>query len=97
MPLAYMLEVLRDETAETSRRDEMAKAAAPYCHPKLTNIDLRAYAELNARVEHRQVIDVGNMDPGARRQLKALLALALEQASEEPEEIEGEFSVSGED
>jgi len=38
-PLDYMLTVMRDEGAGASRRDEMAKAAAPYVHPKLANID----------------------------------------------------------
>ena len=31
-PLAYMLKVLRDETQPKKRRDEMARAAAPYVH-----------------------------------------------------------------
>jgi len=30
VPLDYMLAVMRDEDAEPWRRDEMAKAAAPY-------------------------------------------------------------------
>jgi hypothetical protein len=34
-PLDYMLAVLRDETAPPERRDEMAKAAAPFVHPRL--------------------------------------------------------------
>lgn len=33
-PLEYMLEVMRDPHAEWRRRDDMAKAAAPYCHEK---------------------------------------------------------------
>ncbi len=36
VPLEYMLSVLRDETAPPERRDEMAKAAAPFVHPRLT-------------------------------------------------------------
>ena len=39
LPLAYMLEVMRDETADAQRRDEMARAAAPYIHPRLSSID----------------------------------------------------------
>jgi len=35
LPLDYMLRVLRDPTQEHSRRDDMAKAAAPYVHAKL--------------------------------------------------------------
>jgi hypothetical protein len=34
-----MLAVLRDETVEPERRDEMAKAAAPYLHPRLASIE----------------------------------------------------------
>jgi hypothetical protein len=32
MPLDYMLEVMRDPTADETRRDRMAVAAAPYLH-----------------------------------------------------------------
>lgn len=34
-PLDYMLKVMRDGKADVSRRDDMAKAAAPYVHPRL--------------------------------------------------------------
>lgn len=37
-PLQYMLKVMRDENAVPARRDDMAKAAAPYVHPKLANM-----------------------------------------------------------
>ena len=33
-PLNYMLEIMRDENAPPTRRDDMAKAAAPYIHRK---------------------------------------------------------------
>jgi hypothetical protein len=36
MPIAYMLRVMRDEDAPDRRRDEMAKVAAPYLHPRIT-------------------------------------------------------------
>jgi hypothetical protein len=39
MPLDYMLRVMRDPTADNDRRDNMARAAAPYCHPRLAQID----------------------------------------------------------
>jgi hypothetical protein len=41
VPLDYMLRVMRDESVEPSRRDEMAKAAAPYVHPKLAATELQ--------------------------------------------------------
>lgn len=34
-PLEYMLRVMRDPSADDSRRDEMAKGAAPYLHSKM--------------------------------------------------------------
>ena len=37
-PLEYMLAVMRDKGADLSRRDEMAKAAAPFIHPRLSAI-----------------------------------------------------------
>lgn len=35
LPLEYMLRVVRDHTADPSRRDRLAVAAAPYCHAKV--------------------------------------------------------------
>lgn len=40
-PLEYMLKVMRNEKADVSRRDDMAKAAAPYVHPKLSSLQHR--------------------------------------------------------
>ena len=36
-----MLRVMRDPKADKSRRDEMAKAAAPYLHPRLQSTTAR--------------------------------------------------------
>jgi hypothetical protein len=33
-----MMEVLQDPTAAENRRDEMAKSAAPFVHPKLSAV-----------------------------------------------------------
>ena len=38
-PLDYMLRVLRDENNEPAVRLDAAKAAAPYVHPKLAQIE----------------------------------------------------------
>lgn len=38
LPLDYMLEVMRNPRNPKPRRDEMAKAAAPYLHSKLTAV-----------------------------------------------------------
>ncbi len=37
-PLEYMLKVMRDPRADAARRDDMAKAAASYMHPRLNAI-----------------------------------------------------------
>jgi hypothetical protein len=37
-PLAYMLRIMEDVAADPMRRDEMARAAAVYCHPRLSSI-----------------------------------------------------------
>lgn len=39
MPLDYMLEILRDETAPRDDRMDAAKAAAPYVHAKLASVE----------------------------------------------------------
>ena len=39
MPLDYFLRVMRDPSAPAKRRDEMAKAAAPFLHSKLASIE----------------------------------------------------------
>jgi hypothetical protein len=38
-PLDYMLKVMRDDNGDEGRRDDMAKAAAPYIHPRLSAVE----------------------------------------------------------
>ena len=42
LPLDYMLSVMGDDKAESKRRDEMAIAAAPYLHPKVSPVEANA-------------------------------------------------------
>ncbi len=39
VPLQYMLRVMRNKAADLERRDDMAKAAAPYVHPRLNSVE----------------------------------------------------------
>ncbi len=39
MPAEYLLRNMRDKKVSQKRRDEMAKAAAPYFHPRLTSVE----------------------------------------------------------
>jgi hypothetical protein len=45
-PLEYMLGIMRDGSADPDKRFEAAKASAPYCHPKLSNVTM------DAKVQH---------------------------------------------
>ena len=38
-PLAYLLKIMRDKELDRAVRLDAAKAAAPYVHPKLANLD----------------------------------------------------------
>jgi hypothetical protein len=39
LPLAYMLRIMRDPSQPPGRRDDMAKAAAPFCHSRLSSVE----------------------------------------------------------
>ena len=45
-PLEYMLRVMHDENETIARRDDMAKAAAPYIHPRLASKELTIHQPL---------------------------------------------------
>jgi hypothetical protein len=44
-PLEYMMNILRDETADAAARTAMAIAAAPYVHPKLSAVQANVTLE----------------------------------------------------
>ncbi len=60
-PLEYMLKVMRDPETPPQRRDDMAKACAPYVHAKLAAVDpdtgkpLQEQGQVNIIVAARQV------------------------------------------
>ena len=45
-PLQYLIAVMRDETNDPAVRLDAAKAAAPYCHAKLANVEVNASVQL---------------------------------------------------
>jgi hypothetical protein len=51
MPIQYMLRVMRDANLPSARRDEMAKLAASYLHPKIANLIEDVVAEPVAESE----------------------------------------------
>jgi hypothetical protein len=77
-PLDYMIRVMRDESAPHGRRDEMAKAAAPYVHPRLAAIECAGTLsskplsqmsddELMAIIREGQAKDARDIDEGRKR------------------------------
>lgn len=59
MPLEYMLSMLRNEKLEPSARFEAAKAAAPYVHAKLANVELNANVAFSHEDALNQLDDDG--------------------------------------
>jgi hypothetical protein len=66
-PLEYMLKVMRNPKASTDRRDDMAKAAAPYVHPKLA-----AHQHSGPKGGPIQTVDLTNMSADDLERLEAL-------------------------
>jgi hypothetical protein len=57
MPVEYMVRVMRDENADPSRRDHMARAAASYLHPRLSVADQTFETNHNFVVQLPEVIE----------------------------------------
>jgi len=91
LPLQYMLKVMRNDKADPGRRDEMAKSAAPYLHPKLSSIEHTGAAgePLFGRPDREELIDraiarmMHNGIP-ADQTLDAVRALIGEELAVEP-------------
>lgn len=81
-PLDYMLQAMRDPKAEAGRRDDMAKAAAPYVHPKLASMQhtgrnggpiqtmdvtkLKGMSDQELELLERALVQIGIVDGEAR-------------------------------
>jgi hypothetical protein len=69
MPLDFLLSVFRDECVPMSLRLKAAKAALPYCHPKLASIQdsgparpsheecVKAMIHLRDRIQHSKIVN----------------------------------------
>jgi hypothetical protein len=55
LPLEYMLRIMNDEDAPASRRDYMAVSAAPYCHQRQTNFNIRSDMPLSVNFAGREM------------------------------------------
>lgn len=52
MPLEYMLRVMRDPNVPSERRDDMAKAAAPYVHARLSVTKVQSSGGIIIKLDH---------------------------------------------
>lgn len=56
MPLDFMLSIMRDEGATRAERLDMAKAAAPYVHAKLSSIEAKVDSRAEVISEIRRTV-----------------------------------------
>lgn len=66
-PLAYLLRVMRDAEQEQAVRIEAAKAAAPYVHPRLSNVEMTTHSTGETHDEYvlRRARERGLVKPGS--------------------------------
>ena len=62
-PLEFMLQVMRDETAERAERLDMAKAAAPYIHPRLSAVEAKVEVKEQVEEVRWSIVDPEPVDP----------------------------------
>lgn len=53
-PLDFLLSIMRDADEEKDKRIEAAKAAAPYVHPRLSNVEANVRASVQ---KHEEALD----------------------------------------
>lgn len=53
-PLEYLTRIYQDELQEERTRIDAAKAAAPYVHAKLSQVDMNANVDVNS---HEEMLD----------------------------------------
>lgn len=75
-PLAYMLDVMRDETVEPWRRDNAARSCMQFCHPTLKSIVVDHTLRIGIEAELASL--VGDLAPANRLSLPTLEGSAVE-------------------
>ena len=71
LPLEYMLTVLNNKKAPPEERAEMAKAAAPYVHPRLSSVEMKL-----KNTNLQQTIDVAKFTDEQLATFERLLSVA---------------------
>jgi hypothetical protein len=61
-PLDYLLGIIRDKDQDGRSRLDAAKAAAPYCHDRLSAIELSGPNGSAVQVQATQKLDISDLD-----------------------------------
>lgn len=85
-PLEYMLKVMRNPKASDDRRDDMAKAAAPYVHPKLASMQ---HTGPKGGPMQMQTVDLTNASDEHLAALKAIFGPLAGGSSDDDEGYQG--------
>lgn len=59
-PLDFLLEIMRDENQEARARLDAAKAAAPYCHARLSATEVSGPGGSAVTVRTTQILDISD-------------------------------------
>jgi len=62
MPLHYLLGIMRDENQDARWRLDAAKAAAPYCHARLSATEVSGPNGNAVEVQTTQKLDISGLD-----------------------------------
>jgi hypothetical protein len=61
MPLDYLLSIVRDKKEDKRVRIDAAKAAAPYCHARLSSTELSSPSGEPVEVEYTSKLDISGL------------------------------------
>jgi hypothetical protein len=61
-PLDHLLEIMRDKDQDARSRLDAAKAAAPYCHARLSSTELSGPGGGPVSVRTSQKLDISDLD-----------------------------------
>jgi hypothetical protein len=62
MPLDYLLGIMRDQDQDARWRLDAAKAAAPYCHARLSSTELSGPNGSAVKVQTTRKLDISDLD-----------------------------------
>lgn len=61
MPLDFLLGIMRDENRDSLSRLDAAKAAAPYCHARVSSTEVSGPSDAPVSVQTTNILDVSHI------------------------------------